>query len=176
MLGPNVRRNLESVRQGSSGNVTVAHLDWFDFAANNEQDQDMSLAAAKQWWTSVTGGGETKPQWPDILVTTDTFYDPKLVIPLLHTLRAFSLAMVSDSSKTDTTTTPMVLIALERRDPTLIDGCLEQARQMGFKLVRIADGRVRKALIKSGWTWASQDPKQGDWDGVEVYKGRLVNP
>lgn len=95
----------------------------------------------------------------DYILTTDTLFSSSLTLPLLKTLRAFSLA----------STCPPILVALETRDPLLISSALESARQMGFVCKKIAPGRVERALGKSGWGWC----EKGEWEGVEVWRWKF---
>ncbi|KAL1408937.1 hypothetical protein Q8F55_005751 [Vanrija albida] len=115
------------------------------------------VEAAELDWVRVAAEG-LPPSLvaPDIVVTTDTVYAPHLIAPLWATLAA-----VCARGK------PAVYIALERRDPRMVDAGLEAGRDAGFELRRVAHGRVAKALDRAGWRWAPED-----WAGVEVWRAK----
>lgn len=94
----------------------------------------------------------------DMILTTDTLYSTSLISPLWSTL-----AIISKSQNTP----PPIYIALENRDPPLIDSALEVGRSMGFELKRVGAGRVGRAVEKAGWGWGREE-----WEGVEIWRGR----
>jgi len=111
-------------------------------------------------WTQVSSTGlptSLKGRKIDIITTSDTFYAPHLLIPLLETLRA-----LSDESSTQT----VIYVGLERRDPGLINRAMEEARVMGLKLNRIDGGRIEKLMVDAGW-------EVEEWDDVEIWKGKF---
>jgi predicted nicotinamide N-methyase len=111
-------------------------------------------------WTDVSSTGlptSLKGRKIDIITTSDTFYAPHLLIPLLETLRAVSLG---------SSTQPVIYVGLERRDPGLIDEAMEKARLMGLKLNRIDGGRIEKLMVDAGW-------EVEEWDDVEIWKGKF---
>jgi hypothetical protein len=111
------------------------------------------------WFTSQEQGdvgGNNNNNKYDLIVTTDTLYEPSLVLPLLRTIRAHA----------GTATT--VFVALEVRDKAVIESALAMAREMGIVLSRIPRTRLRKALKTAGMDW-----KEDDWEGVEVWKGKI---
>ena len=94
----------------------------------------------------------------DLLLTSDTAYDPALSSPLLRTLH--HLARMSGVRPAP------VLLALENRDPALIDAFLRSARdEWGFKCSRVDDGRLGRLMGEGGLGWVPED-----WEGVEVWK------
>ena len=112
-------------------------------------------------WTQVSSNGlppSLKGRKIDIITTSDTFYAPHLLGPLLETLRALSL---------ESTTQPVIYVGLERRDPGLIDKAMEEARDMGLKLNRIDEGRITKLMVDAGW-------EVEEWDDVEIWKGKFA--
>ena len=112
-------------------------------------------------WTQVLSNGLPillKGRKIDIITTSDTFYAPHLLVPLLETLHAVSL---------ESSTQPVIYVGLERRDPGLIDRAMEEARAMGLKLNRIDGGRVEKLMIDAGW-------EVEEWDDVEIWKGKFA--
>jgi len=131
----------------------------------NIQDGSKVLATSDQEievipldWTEVSTEGLPVPlqgRKIDIITTSDTFYAPHLLIPLLETLKALS------------TTQPVIYVGLERRDPGLIDHAMEGARKMGLKLNRIDKGRIDKLMVDAGWNLE-------EWDDVEIWKGKFT--
>lgn len=95
----------------------------------------------------------------DLIVSSDTLYDSALIDPFFRTLESacrYSATSVPPKY-------PLVLLALERRDPELIDAALARAP---FLLTRVPTRKLKKSLEKAGIRWNSED-----WDGVEVWKG-----
>jgi hypothetical protein len=135
------------------GEIQVAKLDWEE---------------AARWdglpWVNSDGeslqAGRTDLGPPfDMIVTTDTLYAPSLVKPFWSTILHLSRFQPSP---------PPVYIALENRDPGMIDSALDVGREMGFELKRIGAGRVGKAVENAGWRWEKRD-----WEGVEIWKAKL---
>lgn len=93
----------------------------------------------------------------DLIVTTDTVYAPELIDPLLKTLDELS----SGSSRP-----PLIYLALERRDPGVIESFLKKSQEfMNFKTNRIDHQVLVKLTTQMGW-------ELDDWEGVEIYKLR----
>ncbi|WWC59326.1 uncharacterized protein I303_101878 [Kwoniella dejecticola CBS 10117] len=64
-------------------------------------------------------------------------------------------------------TMPVIYIALERRDRSLIDEALQVGQELGFGLKQISKDRLRKEVETHWDTWTDDD-----WDDVEVWKCR----
>lgn len=97
----------------------------------------------------------------DLIITADTLYHDELINPLLRTLHH----LVSISSGPDGPP-PKCLIALERRDPVLIDRALTSARKdWGFACERVPPRKLVKAMARAKLQWAKED-----WDGVEIWE------
>ncbi|KAL5636109.1 hypothetical protein ACGC1H_004804 [Rhizoctonia solani] len=94
---------------------------------------------------------------------------PHLTPHLLRTLDHIqALTPVTGSSpSTNRTKRPTMLIALERRDPFVIDSALAL---VPGSLVRIPHKKLSKALQGLGWNWDASD-----WQGVEVWKVKWAN-
>ncbi|KAH9819093.1 hypothetical protein DFH28DRAFT_957629 [Melampsora americana] len=92
----------------------------------------------------------------DLIVTTDTVYTSELLRPLLMTLKH-----LSDSS----TRPPPIYLALERRDPTLVENFFNMAEELDFKADRIDRNSLVKVTEQMGW-------ELDDWEGVEIWKLR----
>lgn len=97
---------------------------------------------------------------PTLVLATDTIYAPHLIRPFWTTLRA----LISNPSS-------HALIALERRDPALIDEALRvaQSDEYELSLERIDDVDVANA-VEASLDWHNADI----WDGVEIYEVRAV--
>ena len=60
-----------------------------------------------------------------------------------------------------------ILLALERRDPQLVDSFFASARDRhGFVCTRVGHSRVKQLM--AGLDWAAED-----WSAVEIWKMRL---
>lgn len=173
VLLPNIESNTRNRSGWEWGPIRGRKLDWFDFV-DDGIGIDAGVAKAREWMRAekeepaqgpITPISPTPDQNQDFeyIITTDTLYSPPLTLPLLSTLRSFSLACTSP---------PPILVALETRDPLLIASALNQAKEMGFSCKKIAGGRVEKALAKSGWGWDKGDRR--DWEGIEVWRWKYV--
>lgn len=104
----------------------------------------------------------------DLVVTSDTVYSPDLVMPLLRSLHCLC-RLSRNSGSTKCQTGPVVYIALENRDPSLISIFLTEAREKwAFNCARIPDRRIVRAMEKGKLKWA-----KADWEGIEVWKFQL---
>ncbi|KIY68598.1 hypothetical protein CYLTODRAFT_320136, partial [Cylindrobasidium torrendii FP15055 ss-10] len=94
----------------------------------------------------------------DLILTADTIYDSTTIRPLLDTIHAL------------TTRSPraLLLVCLERRDPSLVEKFFDQAMLIGFVCEQIPARKLSKALKKSGASWT-----RDDWDGVELWRLKL---
>ena len=102
----------------------------------------------------------------DMIIASDTVYIPQLTQPLLRTIH--TLASLSSAGGKS----PLTLLCFERRDPLLIDHTLNEARRVwGLKPERIPHKKLIQAMEKAGLAW-----DKGDWDGVELWKLKLVKP
>jgi hypothetical protein len=132
------------------GSVQVQHLDWMTYAVSADHEGNADPL------------GET---WLDLIITTDTLYTPSLTVPLWTTITA---AAKTSRSRHPIRRAPGLLLALENRDGRQITEALQVGRDAGWSLKRVPDTRVQKAVEKAGWGWG-----RADWEGVEVWKGRL---
>jgi hypothetical protein len=97
----------------------------------------------------------------DLIITADTLYHDELIPPLLRTLHH----LVSVSSIPDRPA-PKCFVALERRDPALIDRALKSAREeWAFACERVPLRKLVKAMARADLKWAKED-----WDGVEIWE------
>lgn len=92
----------------------------------------------------------------DLILTADTLYSPDLIAPLLRTLYFLS----APPSR------PPIYLILERRDASLADDALQQAREVwSFSVQRVPDKKVAKGMAKAGCKW-----DRVEWMGVEIWK------
>ncbi|GAA5843677.1 hypothetical protein JCM9279_000099, partial [Rhodotorula babjevae] len=130
-----------------------------------------TLVAAPLDWFDSTLHFPPAPHAPpfDLVTTADTVYDPSLSAPLLRTLARLSLLGRPPLSPAP------VYLALERRDPLLVESFLASARDAhGFKLARVDPARLQRLVERpeaDGGTLAWLD--EADWDGIEVWKLKL---
>ncbi|TNY21603.1 putative methyltransferase-domain-containing protein [Rhodotorula diobovata] len=131
------------------GPLCAAPLDWFEDA------EALSFPPA--------------PHAPpfDLVTSADTVYDPSLCAPLLRTIAHLSLLGRHSIPAP-------VFLALERRDPLLVEAFLAAARdEHGFKLARVEHAKLRRLVERreaEGGTLGWED--EGDWEGVELSTGR----
>ncbi|EGG09739.1 uncharacterized protein MELLADRAFT_47341 [Melampsora larici-populina 98AG31] len=138
ILMPNVKGWVSS-SSAESGPLCVGRLDW---------NLPINYRTIQSWL-------ESKIEF-DLIVTTDTVYTSELLRPLLMTLKN-----LSDSS----TRPPPIYLALERRDPALVESFFKMADQLNFKADRIDHSSLVKLTEQMGW-------ELDDWEGVEVWKLR----
>ncbi|PWN41022.1 hypothetical protein IE81DRAFT_325027 [Ceraceosorus guamensis] len=142
----------------------------------------VQLCAAR-WAAQLCKDAQVPPPW-SLILSTDTLYHPPLIAPFWWTVKALVLASRAaahsnvdshDSSPpptrpgADKTRDPVVLIALERRDSSLIDEALQVGRHHGFHLKQVSQRTLRKAVdAHLGAYW-----ERGAWEGVEVWSCAL---
>lgn len=91
----------------------------------------------------------------DIIVTADTIYTPDLVDPLWNTVARYSGPATTS------------YVAVENRDPRLMEAAYERGKELGFDVKRINANRIVKA-VERVWGW-----KKGEgWEGVEIWKAK----
>ncbi|CAG8645614.1 14609_t:CDS:2 [Acaulospora colombiana] len=182
VLRPNIKMNTgDPVREcKKDGHILECReLDWavppqqWDWAhpeavARHQAEQDtFPTADSQNIDSSLTVKRALSPPF-DLIVTADTLYTPALVIPLLRSLHNLaSLSIVGDSKHSCT-----IYVAVERRDPGLMDRAFQQCSSppWGFRIERVRATKVRKALEKAKVPWVKE---RGAWEGVEIWKMRL---
>lgn len=117
-------------------------------------------AAALDWRASAEDTQRTAhahaPNPLDMLLTTDTAYEMSLVPPLLQTLHTLATPQHT-----------ILFIAIERRDPLVLDHTLSLAADLGLHLGRLDPALVRAAAARFGNpAWPAEDV-----DDLEVYLG-----
>jgi len=178
ILAPNVRQWMHGETSGGAGRISPCLLDWNlgpdwrsieaafsgdtdwrksgEVPSSNHVDGSHGAAGgAPSRATLLDTGDEALPRTSiDLIVSADTVYAVELLRPLLVTISALS----ARSPKP-----PVIYIALERRDPCLVNTFFQLAREMGFKSVQVDASRLRKLV--QGMQWSEED-----WEAVEVWK------
>lgn len=153
VLQPNIDSNARHLNQhNGSGSISAKSLDWEKAPLNPTTLDDHMYGDYDDFELCEV----------DWIVTADTIYHPSLLPHLFRSIIHISNMVEKKSGKS-----PSIWLALERRDPRLVDSALEMAKEMDIDLKRIGHGRVVKAVEKVNWGW-----KEADWEGVEIYKGK----
>lgn len=163
VLRPNIARGREALvahaaKDGPAaiegmGDIRVAALDWMDSPPRSAEVQSTSGTDNLAYLTDLVGDGL------DVIITTDTIYSPSIIQPLWNTIWHLSIlaaqASAAHSASPSAATRaemrskqsyPTIYLALENRDPTLIDSALKKGREMGFDMRRIPNMKLAKAL------------------------------
>lgn len=146
--------NMTSAPKGS-GSIEARELDWLD-AIDSQSNSTPQQASSPPSQPSLA----LLDAEYDVVVTSDTIYAPNMT-------PALWAAIERVCSPRQGRKTPTLYIALERRDPRVVDAALELGKSKGCILRRVAQGRLVKALERAGWRWDAED-----WEGVEVWKGK----
>lgn len=166
VLSGNVARNLSQLPP-DSGTIQVRILDWTVPPDQWSWDGGESIASvSNSHAVQIRGDAEYLGPPFDLIISSDTLYVPDIVQPLLRTLHALSMQSVLVSSPPSRL--PVIYICLERRDPTLIDYALSEAKNWDFNVVRVSHKKVTKAMEKGGAKWDKKD-----WEGVEIWRMTL---
>ncbi|KAI7951879.1 hypothetical protein MJO28_007563 [Puccinia striiformis f. sp. tritici] len=165
ILLPNVRDWMED--NPSAGKICTCQLDWnlepdcqsictaFSSDANLELTSDLNLPTESNEQVRISVRQDGLPTTSiDLIVSADTVYTVELIRPLLTTLTKLTTMSLKQ---------PLIYIALERRDPNLVDNFFRIAVEMGFRATQVEHNRLRKWVDSMGWI-------DGDWEAVEVWK------
>ncbi|KAI7956108.1 hypothetical protein MJO29_007507, partial [Puccinia striiformis f. sp. tritici] len=165
ILLPNVRDWMED--NPSAGKICTCQLDWnlepdcqsictaFSSDANLELTSDLNLPTESNEQVRISVRQDGLPTTSiDLIVSADTVYTVELIRPLLTTLTKLTTMSLKQ---------PLIYIALERRDPNLVDSFFRIAVEMGFRATQVEHNRLRKWVDSMGWI-------DGDWEAVEVWK------
>ncbi|KAF9227545.1 hypothetical protein BS17DRAFT_793242 [Gyrodon lividus] len=163
VLRRNIAANLQHLPT-NAGSIQVRVLDW-NIDSDRWQWNDPTRITPDG--DPLIKGGTTKdllvPPF-DLIISSDTLYDASLTDPFFRTVRALS-ALCLSGCQTQTSTPPkppLIILALERRDPQLINRALSRAP---VSLTRVPTKKIRKVLKRAGMLWDAVD-----WDGVEVWR------
>jgi hypothetical protein len=161
LLRANVARNASALPE-SAGTVQVRELDWTVHPEHWRWDDARAIASQAPSPSAPTEQDLLSPPF-DLIVTADTLYAPHLTDPLLRTLRHLLSLSARRSAQ------PPTYVALERRDPALVDAALAAATaRWGMTCARVPHGAVAKAMRRGGVEWDAEE-----WEGVEIWKFAL---
>lgn len=152
-----LRHNIAVNLPTTGGTIQVRELDWNVDSDKWSWNDPMHITPSGD--TSDKSGSNLLAPPFDLIISSDTLYDVSLVQPFFRTVRA--LAASNHEAKP-----PLLLLALERRDPQLIDTALASAP---VPLTQVPMKKIRKALERAGIRW-----DMSDWEGVEIWKGWLA--
>ncbi|KAH7889294.1 hypothetical protein F5I97DRAFT_499636 [Phlebopus sp. FC_14] len=162
VLRRNIAANLHQLST-DAGSIQVRVLDWTVPSDSWQWDDPMRITPDGDHPSESHRTLEELLDPPfDLIVSSDTIYDSSLIDPFFRTLRALSLAGLQGSASVTPPKSPVVLLALERRDPELINTALLRAP---VPLVQVPTKKIRKVLERTGMHWDG-----ADWEGVEVWK------
>ncbi|KAF9246209.1 hypothetical protein BU15DRAFT_40104 [Melanogaster broomeanus] len=169
VLRHNITANLQHL-PSDAGSIQVRVLDWNIHSDRWQWNDPMRITPDGN--PSNESGEPEKLLGPpfDLIVSSDTLYDASLIDPFFHTMSALS-AFSLLHCQTPTfmpQKPPLVLLALERRDPQLIDRALSRSP---VTLTQVPTKKLRKALERAGMSWDTEV-----WEGVEVWRGSLKSP
>lgn len=153
-------KNVQNNSLPSSGPIQIRELDW-TIPPDDWTWNDSNVVSSRSSTSFLSNSSNLLNPPYDLICTSDTVYVPSLVQPLLRTLHSLCKLSVIRS--------PPVYLCIERRDPSLVDHLLSEARSTwGFLVVRIPHKKLAKAMQKGGVTWAKEE-----WDGIEIWKMTL---
>lgn len=160
VLSANISNNIAALPSGS-GTIQTRELDWFVDPQQWNWHDPASVTSPTD--TIVDDGRLLEPPF-DLIFSADTVYSRDLVTPLLRTMHNLSKLSHSLSGRH-----PFVILCIERRDPLLVDGLIQEAKQeWEFEVDRIPRTKVAKCIEKAGVKW-----DRDDWDGVEVWRMKI---
>ncbi|KAG0705929.1 hypothetical protein DFH29DRAFT_799266 [Suillus ampliporus] len=165
-----LRTNINANAHLVPGHVHVRELDWGVDPTGWIWDDPVSITSSAPLPRRDDDGRDVLAPPFDLIVSSDTIYDTALVTPLFETIHALSAlsyasALSPPSSRTETKP-PVIYLAVERRDPTLITTAFARAgEEWGLLFQRVPEKRLKRAGVGVGWD-------AGEWEGVEVWRGR----
>jgi hypothetical protein len=181
-----LRTNINANAHLVPGCVHVRELDWDVDPKGWTWDDTCSITSPAYLTRSDVNQDVLAPPF-DLIVSSDTIYDVALVAPLFKTIHALSVLSCAstllapssappsstshsspslNSARTPTCKRPVIYLAIERRDPTLITTAFTRAgEEWGLLFQRVPVKKLKRAGVGMGW-----DAKE--WGGVEVWRGR----
>ncbi|KAG1768361.1 hypothetical protein EDD22DRAFT_1002118 [Suillus occidentalis] len=166
-----LRANINANAHLVPGRVYVRELDWGVDPTGWIWDDPVSITSPTILPRKGSDGRDFLSPPFDLIVSSDTIYDMALVAPLFETIYALSAlslspALPSKSPGTPISKPPVIYLAVERRDPTLITAAFRRAsEEWGLLFQRVSEKRLRRAGVGVGWD-------AGEWEGVEVWRGK----
>jgi len=174
VLSHNVHTNVDGGALPSrAGRLEVRELDWFEDPEHWNWRDPKSITSP----TLADGDGDEPGFGPpfDLILTADTVYSRELVTPLLRTIHGLSWASFH-AAAAETPKHPVVYLCLEKRDPALVLGLLDEAKEKwGFSVTKVPSTKLAKSIEKLGSDGTGGWTKE-DWEGVEIWKLKLKVP
>ncbi|GBE82010.1 predicted protein [Sparassis crispa] len=161
VLMANVARNVGNFSP-DSGSIHVRVLDW-TVSPDQWVWDDERVIASPSLPRGAQNEDSVRPGPPfDLIISSDTLYTPDLVSPLLRALHALSALSCTFSPYRS----PPVYLCIERRDSSVIDQALYDAKHVwNFTIERVAHRKLVKAMEKGGVKWSKEE-----WEGIEIWK------
>ncbi|KAF8445318.1 hypothetical protein BGX38DRAFT_1094655, partial [Terfezia claveryi] len=154
------------------GKIDVKVLDWTADPSTWRWDETRWISPRTNGDLGRTEGNSIGPPF-DLVIISDTIYERSLIPSILQTLYQLSILSKRTSPHSKKTLYPLIFLSLERRDGGLVDGALQQAREMGFACEMIRIGKLTKLMKKAGLHTMPTDRGLGLWDGVEIWRLQL---
>ena len=165
VLAQNISSNFTNLPP-ESGTIQIRALDWAVPPEKWTWEDNTIIASPSVPTTLTSNVDERSPLLVapfDLIITADTVYSPHLVEPLLRTLRhLYSISIWIDGC--GKAHYPQVFVCIERRDPTLVDNFLDEAK-LTFGVTRVQSRKMFEAMERKGLSWAKED-----WEGMEIWE------
>lgn len=150
--------------------VPIAQWRWDQPSYIARQSQNSSVEEITTTKTDCEPPGDNLTAPYDLIVTADTLYTADLITPLLRSLHHLSQLSTLPGAKYSCP----VYLAIERRDPALMDRAFDECSGIwSFKVERIRVAKIKKVLERAGVSWVNE---KSMWEGVEIWKMRLPTP
>lgn len=160
VLRRNIAHNQLNLPAGS-GTIHVRALNWNVRPEDWVWDSDTAIASPTRSPANSTENTTQLGPPFDLIVTADTVYLLSLVEPLLRT--ATHLCDASAVEVSARKQWPPIFLAIERRDPIVLDKFLGDARS-DFVVEQLPNRVISHAMGKNALNW-----EKDDWDGVEIW-------
>jgi len=170
-----LRANINANAHLVPGRVHVRELDWGVDPKGWTWDDPWSITSPVPLPRRDCDDREVLTPPFHLIVSSDTIYDTALVTPLFETIHMLSaLSYTSPGSPSVSPTSsrirackpPVIYLAVERRDPTLITIPFTRAgKEWGLLFQRVPEKKLKRAGVGVGWD-------AEEWEGVEVWCGR----
>jgi len=179
------------------GKIDVKVLDWTADPSTWRWDATGWISPRSSGDVECLGCSEPHIEPPfDFVITSDTIYEQSLTPSLLQTLYQLSILSKRTSPHSSPhsrkTLYPLIFLSLERRDVDVVDGALQQAREVGFACEMVRTRKLTQ-LVKKAGVFCTAEPHQedqsgeegceelqvptngglGPWDGVEIWRLQL---
>lgn len=161
-----------------TGVVQVRELDWSVAPSAWKWNDPVSITSPRNEPSQtseqfdqpkLTSDVEMSPPF-DLIITSDTIFSAELAPHLLRTIQHLAQISGVSGTKAGQVLHPPAYLALENRDPFLVDKTLREAKDVwGFDVSRVPHAKVGAAMRKGGVDWEDEE-----WEGIEIWKLQLV--